>query len=130
MKLITFFARANALKSAIENPRKAGWEAILGYLQGYAFVIAGYVLLPLLAFGILGFTSLIGGPYTFFAVLFWILLGLEVFVIIALWVGYRKLKQSFTQKLDRLRQRRAVDVEVVDQGSNSKTKDFNNKRHS
>ena len=113
MNFITFFARANAVKQALQNPKKAGREALMGWLQGYAFIIGLWVLVPLLVSGVLGFSSLFNGPYVFFEVVFYLLVVLIALVSLTIFTIYRKITSFF--KGDKL---------------SSKTKSFRSNRQS
>ena len=98
MNFISFFARANAVKQALQNPKKAGREALMGWLQGYAFIISLWVLVPLLVSGVLGFSTLFNGPYVFFEVVFYLLLLVIALVSFTIFTIYRKITNFFKGK--------------------------------
>lgn len=101
MGIFRVFFIGREIKKGINDPGGFLAEESLSFLKGFLIVgsLVGFIFI--LLFGILGFSSWLGGPYGFFKVLFWILFIPFMFIEIFLISIFLKIKKVLKHNLNR-----------------------------
>ena len=98
-------------KKGVRDPAGFGKELALDLIKAplILFTFLGAVFLTIMA--VLGFTGLIGGPYLFFKIIFWLLLiPFALFEIIG-WSVYRKLEKLAERAKQKINEK-IIDAEI------------------
>ena len=98
MSLFSMFNQAQLVRDISRDPKGSVKTMLFDYLKGYLVLVSLWIITPIVIVGILAFTDIFGGPYTFFAWLWYLLVIGLVLAILVLWRLYVGIKKSLASR--------------------------------
>lgn len=102
------------VKKGIHDPGALGQELALDVIKGPVVLITIIAVLFFIALGLLAFTGSLGGPYTFFKIVFFILLFPFIIFEIVVWAILGKIEKIVTRARQKISEKaKVIDAEVL-----------------
>lgn len=114
MLILNFFKFKNQIKDANEaarDPEGFAKSMVKQTITGYLFSFLASTVLILLGLGLLGYSSLLGGPHVFAKVLFWIILIPVILLLLTASSLYSLVKKNLGSKKTTNSINNIIDVE-------------------
>ncbi len=108
------FKTYSDVKKGIKNPAAFGQEMALDVLKGPLIIFTFLASVFFAAIFMVGFTGLLGGPYLFFKVVFWLLLIPAGIIGLAAWTMFGRIRRLFDSARKKMTQNGVIiPAEVV-----------------